>query len=291
METKKNTKENLQNNIDSLKKEAAVLLTEEQVKDILGITKKKELEKAKEEYQTAKEKKKALRKVKNLQITKNILRLAIPVTILLVGNIGAHVFRVESDLGYKQYQYTSQVYTSDGDYFEESTYNKMKDYTVTIIETKNNTEKIYIVNSNSIDPENKGKILSAKSYEELQKEKLLGNTKAEITYLKEDKKEDGTQIFFSQNTKNKENYIITKAKEERKEELKAGIPIGFGASLVTFFILEMLEKWKENSSMSRTIINYFKDLKEQNEKIKDLGVKEKRKLYKKKEKEYKKRGN
>ncbi len=288
IKTAQDDREKLENSVVLLKEEATRILTEEQMDVVLGTKLKKELDETKADYKKSLNERRKISKVKNLKITKNAALVILPIIFVAISNVTVGTFII--DKSDKKYEYVSQISTNSGESFETSSYDVMDDFSVTVIESKDHIQKIHVINSDKIDLENKEEILRGTSYEDLVQKELLPKKPLEISYSTNTAIEDGTIISFSQNTRNKDNYIFTSSEEEKKSLKKTVLPITFSLSLVWYGILELISKKEHESNIYDRISTVIQCTKEKRREIKDLNVKEKRKTYKNKERIYKKRG-
>lgn len=284
----------LEKYIDDIKNTGCKLLSEEQINDIVGITARREALEAENEYEEALKNKKSLKKVKNLKIRKKAAIMVLPLALLITTNVACQTILLKTDISNKEYQYVSTITTNTGETFIENSYQKLSDYTLTVMENipEQNKTKVYILdsNSNGIKEENKEEILKASSYEELVEKELIPTTPAKITYLENNNGLGNTYISLSENVKNKEDYILKKSYEEKKEEFPLKVFLASISGLLIFIGYESRKKARSENN----IIDSFKELitlnKEKSNEISNLKIKEKKANYKSKKKELKKRG-
>lgn len=284
----------LENYIDVIKNTECKLLSDEQINDIVGITARREVLEAENEYKEALKNKKDLKKVKNLKIRKKAAIMVLPLAIVIAGNFACQTILLKTDIFNKEYQYVSTITTNTGETFIENSYQKLSDYTLTVMENipEQNKTKVYILdsNSNGIKEENKEEILKASSYEELVEKELIPTATPKITYLENNNGLEKTYISLSENVKNKKDYILKKSYEEKKKDLPFNIFFPSMLGLLTFIGYELINK----SRYENNIIDGFKELitlnKEKSNEISNLKIKEKKANYKSKKKELKNRG-
>lgn len=284
----------LENYIDVIKNTECKLLSDEQINDIVGITARREVLEAENEYKEALKNKKDLKKVKNLKIRKKAAIMVLPLAILITTNVACQTILLKTDISNKEYQYVSTITTNTGETFIENSYQKLSDYTLTVMENipEQNKTKVYILdsNSNGIKEENKEEILKASSYEELVEKELIPTTPPKITYLENNDRLEKTYISLSENVKNKEDYILKKSYEEKKEKFPLKVFLASISGLLIFIGYEL----RKTALAENNIIDDFKELitlnKEKSNEISNLKIKEKKANYKSKKKELKKRG-
>lgn len=220
--------------------------------------------------------------------------MVLPLAILITTNVACQTILLKTDISNKEYQYVSTITTNTGETFIENSYQKLSDYTLTVMEKipEQNKTKVYVLdsNSNGIKEENKEEILKASSYEELVEKELIPTATPKITYLENNNGLENTYISLSENVKNKEDYILKKSYEEKKKDLPFNIFFPSMLGLLTFIGYELINK----SRYENNIIDGFKELitlnKEKSNEISNLKIKEKKANYKSKKKELKNRG-